>query len=90
MVSVAARVAAGIGAHIARGLSQMVAHRVSVSALVRVLVLVSLIQPCVRPKNKRFYVPIGIAIMPSPRPAFVGGKGSPCEKQKGSLCEEES
>jgi hypothetical protein len=30
---------------------------------------------------------IGIAIIPPPRPAFVGGKGSPCE---GSLCEEES
>jgi hypothetical protein len=27
---------------------------------------------------------------PPPRPAFVGGKGSPCEKKKGSLCEEES
>jgi len=25
----------------------------------------------------------GIAIIPPPRPAFVGGKGSPCEKQKG-------
>jgi hypothetical protein len=32
----------------------------------------------------------GIAIIPPPRPAFVGGKGSPCEKKKGSLCEEES
>jgi hypothetical protein len=32
----------------------------------------------------------GIAIIPLPRPAFVGGKGSPCEKKKGSLCEEES
>ncbi len=31
----------------------------------------------------------GIAIIPPPRPAFVGGKGSPCEKKKGSLCEEE-
>ena len=25
----------------------------------------------------------GIAIIPPPRPAFVGGKGSPCEKEKG-------
>ena len=25
----------------------------------------------------------GIAIVPPPRPAFVGGKGSPCEKEKG-------
>ena len=25
----------------------------------------------------------GIAIIPPPRPAFVGGKGSPCEKNKG-------
>ena len=32
----------------------------------------------------------GIAIIPPPRPAFVGGKGSPCEKKKGSLCEEEN
>jgi hypothetical protein len=32
----------------------------------------------------------GIAIIPPPRPAFVGGKGSPCEKKKGSICEEES
>src|SRR5256886_16418442 len=32
----------------------------------------------------------GIAIIPPPRPAFVGGKGSPCKKKKGSLCEEES
>jgi hypothetical protein len=32
----------------------------------------------------------GIAIIPPPRPAFVGGKGSPCEKKKGSLYEEES
>ncbi len=32
----------------------------------------------------------GIAIIPPPRPDFVGGKGSPCEKKKGSLCEEES
>jgi hypothetical protein len=32
----------------------------------------------------------GIAIILPPRPAFVGGKGSPCEKEKGSLCEEES
>jgi hypothetical protein len=32
----------------------------------------------------------GIAIISPPRPAFVGGKGSPCEKKKGSLCEEES
>ena len=32
----------------------------------------------------------GIVIIPLPRPAFVGGKGSPCEKKKGSLCEEES
>jgi hypothetical protein len=31
----------------------------------------------------------GIVIIPLPRPAFVGGKGSPCEKKKGSLCEEE-
>ena len=32
----------------------------------------------------------GIVIIPLPRPAFVGGKGSPCENKKGSLCEEES
>ena len=32
----------------------------------------------------------GIAIIPPSRPAFVGGKGSRCEKKKGSLCEEES
>jgi hypothetical protein len=32
----------------------------------------------------------GIAIIPPPRPAFVGGEGSPCEKKNGSLCEEES
>jgi hypothetical protein len=32
----------------------------------------------------------GIAIIPPPRPAFVGGKGGPREKEKGSLCEEES
>ena len=31
----------------------------------------------------------GIVIIRLPRPAFVGGKGSPCEKKKGSLCEEE-
>jgi CRP/FNR family transcriptional regulator, cyclic AMP receptor protein len=28
---------------------------------------------------------IGIAIMPPPRPAFVGGKGSPCEKEQGAF-----
>jgi CRP-like cAMP-binding protein len=27
----------------------------------------------------------GIAIIPPPRPAFVGGQGSPCEKKKGSF-----
>src|SRR4029434_11107830 len=27
----------------------------------------------------------GIAIIPPPRPAFVGGKGSPCEKKKGTF-----
>jgi hypothetical protein len=29
------------------------------------------------------YLRSGIAIIPPPRPAFVGGKGSPCEKKKG-------
>ena len=34
---------------------------------------------------------IGIAMISPPRPAFVGGKGRPCEKEKReSLCEEES
>ena len=37
-----------------------------------------------------FICAVEIAIIPPPRPAFVGGKGSPCEKEKGSLCEEES
>jgi hypothetical protein len=30
------------------------------------------------------------AMLLPPRPVFVGGKGRPCEKEKGSLCEEES
>jgi hypothetical protein len=40
--------------------------------------------------SRIFHLRSGIAIIPLPRPAFVGGKGSPCEKKKGSLCEEES
>jgi hypothetical protein len=28
---------------------------------------------------------IGIAIIAPPRPAFVGGKGGPCEKEKGAF-----
>jgi hypothetical protein len=30
------------------------------------------------------------AMLLPPRPVFVGGKGRPCAKEKGSLCEEES
>jgi hypothetical protein len=40
--------------------------------------------------SRIFHFRIGIAIMPPPRPALVGGKGNPCEKEKGGLCEEES
>jgi hypothetical protein len=43
-----------------------------------------------RKPDLHFDLRSGIAIISPPRPAFVGGKGSPCEKQKGSLCEEES
>src|SRR5207249_2039363 len=32
----------------------------------------------------------GIAIIPPPRPAFVGGKGSPCEKKKGAFVRKRS
>jgi hypothetical protein len=42
------------------------------------------------PTSRIFHLRSGIAIISPPRPAFVGGKGSPCEKKKGSLCEEES
>ena len=35
------------------------------------------------PPGVLFPLRSGIAIIPSPRPAFVGGKGSPCEREKG-------
>jgi hypothetical protein len=35
------------------------------------------------PPGVLFPLRSGIAIIPSPRPAFVGGKGSPCEKKQG-------
>ena len=42
------------------------------------------------PPGVLFPLRSGIAIIPLPRPAFVGGKGSPCEKKKGCLHEEAS
>ena len=40
--------------------------------------------------NPGLHLRRGIAIIPPPRPAFVGGKGQPLRERKGSLCEEES
>ena len=39
---------------------------------------------------KAFILALEFAIVLPPRPVFVGGKGRPYEKEKGSLCEEES
>ena len=41
------------------------------------------------PPGVLFPLRSGIAIIPSPRPAFVGGKGSPCEKRKRECLHEE-